>query len=104
MIRHTVVFSLKHAAHSAEENLFMNAADFLATIPGVQKFEKMRQTMIIILASLWNFLTSGPINITMITRCMWPLCVIDGSQKFQNLWKLIISPIEFNFLNTSSRR
>lgn len=44
MIRHTVVFSLKHAAHSAEENLFMNAADFLATIPGVQKFEKMRQT------------------------------------------------------------
>ena len=44
MIRHTVVFSLKHAAGAAEEHLFMNAADFLATIPGVQKFEKMRQT------------------------------------------------------------
>ncbi len=44
MIRHTVVFSLKHAAHSDAESLFMKAANFLATIPGVRKFEKLRQT------------------------------------------------------------
>ncbi len=44
MIRHTVVFSLKHAAGSAAEALFLKAADVLADIPGVQKFEKLRQT------------------------------------------------------------
>jgi Stress responsive A/B Barrel Domain len=44
MIRHTVVFALKHAAGSAEERDFLDAADVLADIPGVQKFEKLKQT------------------------------------------------------------
>ncbi len=43
MIRHTVVFSLKHAAGSAEEQAFLHAALILADIPGVQKFERLRQ-------------------------------------------------------------
>ncbi len=43
MIRHTVVFRLKHPKGSAEEQAFLAAADVLATIPGVQKFEKLRQ-------------------------------------------------------------
>jgi LAS superfamily LD-carboxypeptidase LdcB len=43
MIRHTVVFALKHAAGSAQEKAFMDAADVLADIPGVQKFEKLKQ-------------------------------------------------------------
>ena len=44
MIRHTVVFTLKHPAGSAAEKDFLEAADVLADIPGVQKFEKLRQT------------------------------------------------------------
>ena len=43
MIRHTVVFRLKHAKGSAEEGAFLAAADVLAGIPGVTKFEKLRQ-------------------------------------------------------------
>jgi hypothetical protein len=43
MIRHTVVFSLKHGKGSAAETAFLKAADILATIPGVQKFEKLKQ-------------------------------------------------------------
>jgi hypothetical protein len=43
MIRHTVVFRLKHAKGSAAETTFLTAADVLATIPGVKKFEKLRQ-------------------------------------------------------------
>jgi hypothetical protein len=43
MIRHTVVFRLKHAKGSAEEGAFLAAADVLASIPGVTKFEKLRQ-------------------------------------------------------------
>ncbi len=43
MIRHTVVFSLKHAAGSDAERNFLDAADTLRSIPGVQKFEKLRQ-------------------------------------------------------------
>lgn len=43
MIRHTVVFKLRHAAGSANESAFLNAAEILAGIPGVQKFEKLRQ-------------------------------------------------------------
>jgi len=43
MIRHTVVFRLKHATGSATETAFLSAADVLATIPGVTKFEKLRQ-------------------------------------------------------------
>ena len=43
MIRHTVVFTLKHAAGSAEEESFLRDAKVLATIPGVEKFEQLRQ-------------------------------------------------------------
>ena len=43
MIRHTVVFTLKHAAGSAQEAAFLADARVLATIPGVEKFEQLRQ-------------------------------------------------------------
>jgi hypothetical protein len=43
MIRHTVVFSLNHAAGSDEEQAFLDAAMVLDAIPGVQKFERLRQ-------------------------------------------------------------
>jgi LAS superfamily LD-carboxypeptidase LdcB len=43
MIRHTVVFTLKHAAGSAAEKVFLEAADVLADIQGVEKFEKLKQ-------------------------------------------------------------
>ena len=44
MIRHTVSFRLKHAAGSAAELDFLRAACALASIPGVEKFECLRQT------------------------------------------------------------
>ena len=44
MIRHTVAFRLVHAAGSAEERDFLAAARALAAIPGVQRFEQLRQT------------------------------------------------------------
>jgi quinol monooxygenase YgiN len=44
MIRHTVVFRLKHAKDSPAEVAFLKSADILDTIPGVLKFEKLRQT------------------------------------------------------------
>lgn len=44
MIRHTVVFRLKHAAGSTGEEKFLaDARDILAKIPGVGKFEQLRQ-------------------------------------------------------------
>lgn len=43
MIRHTVVFKLKHPKGSAAEKAFLDAAEVLRKIPGVQKFEKLRQ-------------------------------------------------------------
>jgi hypothetical protein len=43
MIRHTVVFTLKHAPGSAEEKSFLSAALILAKIPTVRKFEQLRQ-------------------------------------------------------------
>ncbi|UXN69344.1 Dabb family protein [Devosia neptuniae] len=43
MIRHTVVFTLKHQAGSAEEGAFLRDAKVLADIPGVEKFEQLRQ-------------------------------------------------------------
>jgi hypothetical protein len=43
MIRHTVVFRLRHAKGSSAERDFLAAADVLAKIPGVEKFEKLRQ-------------------------------------------------------------
>jgi hypothetical protein len=44
MIRHTVAFTLRHAAGSAEERKFLDDARALATIPGVERFEQLRQT------------------------------------------------------------
>lgn len=43
MIRHTVVFRLKHPIDSAEERDFLDAALALAKIPGVENFEQLRQ-------------------------------------------------------------
>jgi Stress responsive A/B Barrel Domain len=43
MIRHTVVFRLKHMPGSAAEAGFLKEAMQLAAIPGVQKFEQLRQ-------------------------------------------------------------
>ncbi len=43
MIRHTVVFNLKHAIGLAEEAAFLRDARVLADIPGVEKFEQLRQ-------------------------------------------------------------
>ena len=43
MIRHTVVFRLKHPPGSAEEKAFLAAAKALAAIPGVEKFEQLRE-------------------------------------------------------------
>ena len=44
MIRHTVAFRLKHEPGSAAETDFLVAACALAALPGVQKFECLRQT------------------------------------------------------------
>jgi hypothetical protein len=43
MIRHTVVFTLKHAVGSLKEKAFLRDAKVLAEIPGVKKFEQLRQ-------------------------------------------------------------
>jgi hypothetical protein len=43
LIRHTVVFTLKHPVGSAEERAFLEAALVLDAIPGVEKFERLRQ-------------------------------------------------------------
>ncbi len=43
MIRHTVVFSLKHPPGSAEEQAFLEAALVLTQIPSVRRFERLRQ-------------------------------------------------------------
>ena len=43
MIRHSVIFVLKHAAGSPEEQAFLHDALVLTEIPGVEKFEQLRQ-------------------------------------------------------------
>ena len=43
MIRHTVMFTLRHAKGSLMEKSFLRDADVLKSIPGVQDFEKRRQ-------------------------------------------------------------
>ena len=43
-IRHTVVFTPRHAAGSPEETDFLAAAESLAEIPGVEAFEILRET------------------------------------------------------------
>ena len=44
MIRHTVAFKLKHPKGSPEEKAFISDARVLAAIPGVARFERLRQT------------------------------------------------------------
>ena len=44
MIRHTVIFKLKHSSNSSEEKDFLNAMKRLANIPGVQHFQCLKQT------------------------------------------------------------
>ena len=44
MIRHTVVFTLKHAHGSLQEKMFLRDANTaLESIPGVKKFEQLKQ-------------------------------------------------------------
>jgi hypothetical protein len=43
MIRHTVVFTLKHAQGSAEEKRFLEDALILTSIPTVRNFEQLKQ-------------------------------------------------------------
>ena len=43
MIRHTVVFSLKHPKGSGEERRFLDDALVLASLPTVRNFERLRQ-------------------------------------------------------------
>ena len=43
MIRHTVAFRLKHPKGSAQETSFLAAGKALAGIPGVERFEQLRQ-------------------------------------------------------------
>ena len=42
-IRHTVAFTLAHGEGSAEERDFLEAAEKLATIPGVEVFELLAE-------------------------------------------------------------
>ena len=44
MIRHTVVFTLKHPRNSLPEKAFLDAALRLASIPSVRNFERLKQT------------------------------------------------------------
>ena len=44
MIRHTVMFTLKHEPGSDAEREFLDAALVLKTIETVNKFERLRQT------------------------------------------------------------
>lgn len=43
MIRHSVIFVLKHAHGSLQEKAFLRDAMVLTEIPGVEKFEQFRQ-------------------------------------------------------------
>ena len=43
MIRHTVIFVLKHAHGSLQEKAFLRDAKVLTEIPGVEKFEQLKQ-------------------------------------------------------------
>jgi heme-degrading monooxygenase HmoA len=42
-VRHTVAFTLVHEDGSAEERDFLEAAEHLATIPGVEAFELLAE-------------------------------------------------------------
>ena len=43
-IRHSVAFALRHEPDSADEASFLEAAAALAAIPGVERFEILRET------------------------------------------------------------
>ncbi len=43
MIRHSVVFRLRHPAGSAAETAFFGAVSVLTTIPGVENFQVLRE-------------------------------------------------------------
>ncbi len=43
MVRHTVVFKLKHPIGSPEEKEFLTAIRKLSTIPGIKNFECLKQ-------------------------------------------------------------
>lgn len=43
MVRHTVVFKLKHPIGSPEEKEFLTAIRKLSSIPGIKKFECLKQ-------------------------------------------------------------
>jgi hypothetical protein len=43
MIRHTVVFTLRHAVGSLKEKSFLRDAEVLGDIPGVTRFERLAQ-------------------------------------------------------------
>lgn len=43
MIRHTVAFRLHHPAGSDQERSFLEAAEALADLPGVERFEQLDQ-------------------------------------------------------------
>lgn len=43
MIRHSVIFTLKHDAGSEAETGFLADAKVLASIPGVERFDQLRQ-------------------------------------------------------------
>lgn len=43
MIRHTVTFRLKHRPGSSEEAAFLADSKTLADIPGVKRFEQLKQ-------------------------------------------------------------
>lgn len=43
MVRHTVVFTLKHPRNSSQEKAFLDAALRLASISSVRNFERLKQ-------------------------------------------------------------
>jgi hypothetical protein len=43
MIRHTVVFKLRHAEGSKQEQAFLDDSMVLASLPTVKNFERLRQ-------------------------------------------------------------
>jgi hypothetical protein len=43
MIKHSVIFNLKHISGSKEEQTFFDTAQELTSIPGVENFEALKQ-------------------------------------------------------------
>ncbi len=67
MIRHTVIFTLMHPHGSPEEQAFLHdARTALVPIPGVEKFEQLRQLKprrtTTASVSRWNSRTSRPMS------------------------------------------